>query len=146
MSPEPRDWDKELAEIDKVIARSPQPGAGTPPARISATGQPPALPPRAGRKAVLGTWLQVLLGVLLAVGMTQWPYTHGCGWRLFLYLGAAAAVVLAGIWGAVGSWRRRLPLPHVLSLVVMLWGLVLVAREVLPRAGYARQALEWNCP
>ena len=30
MSDQPRDWDKELADIDKVIARSPAPSGGAP--------------------------------------------------------------------------------------------------------------------
>jgi hypothetical protein len=150
MSPEQRDWDKELAEIDKVIARSPQ--AGLPPAPASAPvpaaqGQSlPAAAPVRSRKATAATWFQVILGGLLAIGMTQWPYAHGCGIKLFLYMGAAALVVVAGVWGAVSSWRRHMGLAHTLALVVTLWGLVLVAREVLPRIGYAAEASTWMCP
>jgi hypothetical protein len=78
--------------------------------------------------------------------MTQWPYSHGCGIKLFLYLGAAGLVVVAGLWGAISSWRRRMGLAHSFALIVVLTGLVLVAREVLPRVGYARQASTWICP
>jgi hypothetical protein len=35
---------------------------------------------------------------------------------------------------------------HTLSLLVLLWGLVLAAREVLPRTGYARHVRTWSCP
>ena len=147
MSPADRDWDKELADIDKVIARSPAPSAGAP---ALPAGQAPASravgPAPAGRKATLWTWTQVILGGLLAVGMTQWPYAHGCGIKLFLYLGAAGLVVIAGLWGSLSSWRRRMGLAHTLAMLVVLTGLVLVAREVLPRIGYAKQASTWMCP
>jgi len=143
MSPE-RDWDKELADIDKVIARTP---AGPAPVPATQGKAAPALPSApVGRKAAFATWLRVLLGALLAVGMTQWPYGHGCGISLFLYVGAAASVVVAGLWSSVSSWRRRMGLAHSLALVVTLWGMVLLAREVLPRTGYAKQALHWTCP
>ncbi|MGE0352630.1 MAG: hypothetical protein AB7I33_01135 [Gemmatimonadales bacterium] len=147
MSDEPRNWDKELAEIDKVIARTQ--GAPPAPARPGKGEVAPgkaALPPGpAGRRAVLSTWLRVLLGAVLAVAMTQWPYGHGCGIRLFLYLGAAGAVVVAGLWSGISSWHRRMGLAHTLALLVALWGLVLVARETLPRVGYAKTSMTWLC-
>ena len=147
MSPAERDWDKELADIDKVIARSPAPsGLPAPVPAASAQGGRAIATPAGGRKATLWTWTQVLLGGLLAVGMTQWPYSHGCGIKLFFYLGAAGLVVIAGLWGALSSWRRRMGLAHTLAMLVVLSGLILVAREVLPRVGYARQALTWMCP
>lgn len=147
MTPPERDWDKELAEIDKVIARSPAPSGPAPaPASREPAGAPAALPPAGGRKAAAATWLRVLLGLVLAVGMTQWPYQAACGWRLFLYLGASVVVVGAGLWSAISSWRRRMGLAHTIALLVLLWGLVLVAREVLPRVGYAARQLEWTCP
>ncbi len=140
-----RDWDKEMAEIDKVIARGPAPtGAAAPVPAAPSSGR--TLPAPGGRKAALGTWFQVLLGGLLAAGMTQWPYSHGCGLWLFLYLGAAGVVVIAGLWGALSSWRRRMGLAHTMAMLVVLAGLVLVAREVLPRTGYARQSASWLCP
>ena len=146
MSPPERDWDKELADIDKVIARTP---AG--PAPVPATqGKAPAAAAQpsapVGRKAALATWLKVILGGLLAIGMTQWPYGHGCGLSLFLYVGAAASVVVAGVWSSIASWKRRMGLAHTLALVVTVWGMVLLAQEILPRTGYAKQALTWTCP
>lgn len=143
----PRDWDKELADIDKVIARMPSqkpvPAIGAP-AAVPA-GRPEA-PVGGGRLAVFTTWLRVTLGVALAVGITQWPYASACGLNLVVYLGAIGVVILAGLWSSISSWRRRLGVAHTLSLLVLLWGLLLAAREVLPRAGYARQARTWSCP
>lgn len=147
MRPQPRDWDKELAEIDRLIAATPperarsggdQPGVPTGAAR-------PAPPARVARGSALGTWVRVGLGVGLAAAMTQWPYARACGLALFLYLGAVGVVLIAGGWAAVTSWRQRMGLAHVLSLLVMLWALILAAAVVLPRVGYAREAAAWWC-
>lgn len=146
----PRDWDKELADIDKVIARMPSQGAAPAPSTPAAalpgarTAAPPA--PSGGKMAAVTTWLRVILGVALAVGITQWPYASACGLNLMVYLGAIGVVVLAGLWSSISSWRRRLGFAHTLSLLVLLWGLVLAAREVLPRAGYAKHVRTWSCP
>ena len=143
MTTPPRDWEKELAAIDKAIAKMPaQPQAGQTPA----PARNPAVVSAPGKRGSFGTWLRVLLGVTLAGAMTQWPYTNRCGVSLFVYFGAAGVVVLAGLWGSVSSWRRRLGLAHVLSALVLLWGLALVAAVVLPRMGYAREPLTWFCP
>lgn len=144
MSPQERDWDKELADIDKVIARTPAGPAPVPAAQ--GKGAPALAAPAGGRRAVLTTWLRVLLGAVLGIAMTQWPYSHGCGIKLFLYLGAAGAVVVAGLWSSISSWKRRLGLAHTVALLVTLGGLVLLAREVLPRVGYAKQISTWMCP
>jgi hypothetical protein len=78
--------------------------------------------------------------------MMQWPYTHGCGVRLIGYLIGVCAVLAAGVWSSLSSWRRRLALAHLLSQALIIWGLVLAAREVLPRVGYAKTAAFWMCP
>jgi hypothetical protein len=141
MSEQPRDWDRELAEIDKVMARTPaQPDASA----VGRTGGP-AVERAGGRMAALTTWLRVTLGLLLAVGITQWPYASACGLNLVVYLGAIATVIVAGVWSGVSSWHRRLGLAHFLSLAVLLWGLILAAREVLPRVGYAKASRAWTC-
>jgi hypothetical protein len=144
MTDQPRDWDKELAEIDKVMARAPAGGAGAPVAPAS-RGAAAVAASGAGRLATFTTWLRVLLGLLLAVGMTQWPYPNACGLNLAVYLGAISTVIAAGLWSSVSSWQRRLGLAHTLSLLVFLWGTILAARELLPRVGYAKQARTWTC-
>ncbi len=145
-----RDWDKELADIDKVIAKTPPAQLAAPSGGGAPAGAPaaraPSVPAPVGRKAALSTWLRVLLGAALAVGMTQWPYFHACGPALFLYVGSIGVVGLAGLWGAVSSWRRRMGLAHTISLLVLLAGGVLAASEVLPRIGYAKRTATWFCP
>ena len=147
---QPRDWDKEMAEIDKIVAKTP-PSQLT--ARSSAGGSPAASSSRggsvvapAGRRDVLATWFRVGLGVALAAGMTQWPYFHACGVALLLYLGAIGMVGLSGVWGMVTSWRHRTGLAHTVSLVILLWGGILAAATVLPRTGYAKHTATWICP
>ncbi len=144
----PRDWDKEMAEIDKVMAKQPAPvpakaGAAPPPARGAPQASAPV--PRAGGGSVFGTWLKVVLGAVLAGAMTQWPYANACGVGLFIYLGATGVVVIAGLWGSLSSWNRRMGFAHVVSLLVTLCGLVLAAAVALPRIGYAKSSGTWFC-
>jgi hypothetical protein len=143
----PRDWDKELADIDKVIAKGgAAPAAGSAPVARSSAGGGVAIAGGGGKLAVASTWFRVILGLLLAVGITQWPYPNACGLNLAMFLGAIATVIVAGLWSAVSSWNRRLGFAHVLSLLVLLWGLTLAAREILPRVGYANHVRTWSCP
>ena len=146
MSQEKRDWDKELAAIDKVMASAP---AQLPAKGGAAAPAPRGAPPAAtvvGRKAAFFTWVRVLLAVLVAGAMTQWPYRYDCGLNLFLYLGAVGGVVAAGLWSGITSWQRRMGMAHTIALLVTLWGLGLAAAQVLPRVGYARIAAHWWCP
>lgn len=92
-----------------------------------------------------GLWGRVTLALALGVTMTAYPYFRECGLPLFGYLGAVAAVVLAGGWVAVLSWQMRNEIAHILSLVLMLWGLVLTFDVVLPRSGYAAVPASWQC-
>lgn len=152
MTGPPRDWDKELAEIDKIIAKQPAPVAGKPlPVPAGAPGAAPAprssaaAPPARGRAALSG-WVRVLLGVAAAAGVAfAWPYAHRCGLPLYGYLAAGIGVLLAGIWGAVTSWKRRLPVAHFVALLVTLTGMLLVARVLLDRTSYPKLPATWSC-
>jgi hypothetical protein len=143
----PRDWDREMAEIDKVIAK----GGGVGPAPVPAPRAAGAAPAPGGsglavsRKQALTTWIRALLGILLVGGILQWPYAHRCGLGLVLYLGASGTVVVAGLWTMIVSWRRRQGWAHTVGLLTLLAGLGLVAMAVLPRLGYAKVTLPWLC-
>jgi len=146
-----KDWDKEMKEVDKLLAKLPaaDPYLGSAPtvrrpAAHAPVVAPGGAPTRAHEK--VGTWLRVGLGVLLALGMAGWPYSHQCGLRLIFYMIGVATVVVAGVWSAISSWKRRLGLAHVLSLAVTLWGLALTADIFLPRMGYTTPAGIWLCP
>jgi len=143
------DWDKEMAEVDRLLKKlpyaDPKLGAGSSPTAKQA-GVPAAPEGGSGGREWLGTWVRVILGLLVGIGMTQWPYTHGCGLRLIFYLVGVFAVLAAGLWSSLSSWRGRRGLAHVLSQGLIIWGLVLAAREVLPRVGYAKARASWLCP
>jgi hypothetical protein len=139
MNEEPRNWDKELADIDKAIARQPAPPA--PAAGTAATGVAPP-----SRRFVALTWFWTALAVILAIALPLWPNDKSCGLRLVFYLGAAGIALLMGVLGALSSWSYRRGLAHVLSLLAIVWAGVMAAREIMPRAGYARHELTWSCP
>jgi len=146
---ESRDWDKELAEIDRLIGA---PG-GAAPAPMAARKPPgkPALPPGRERKALtrkeaLGGWVRTGFGVALAASVVQWPFASPCGFPLAIHAGAIGMVMVAGLWSAAVAWRRRMAAAHVVSLSTLLTGVVLAMLLVLPRVGYAREAASWFCP
>ena len=139
MTEPPRNWDRELADIDRVIDKGPGPAGA--PVRLPAPGSPPVV-----KGSVAMTWFWVVLALLLAVALPIWPYDKACGLQFFFYLGAATLALLAGVAGALSSWAGRRGLAHVLSLVVVVWAGAMVAREVLPRVGYAAQSETWLCP
>lgn len=150
-----RDWDKEMAEVDRLLKKLPNAdptlgrgSGGEPTLRRQAVSPSPvsgtAIYGAAGR---LGTWLKVGLGVLIGIGVAPgvWPYTHGCGLRVIFFLLGVTTVIAAGAWASVSSWRRRLGFAHVISQVLIIWGVLLLTREVLPRVG-ARPQAPWLCP
>jgi len=139
MTEEPRNWDKELANIDRAIARQP----GSPPA-AEGPGAPMMAPHR--RRFVALTWFWTGLAVVLAIGLAIWPFDRLCGIRLIFFLFAGGLALLMGALGALASWSHDRGLAHVLSLAVIVWAGVELAREILPRSGYAKQELSWTCP
>jgi hypothetical protein len=93
--------------------------------------------------------LRLVLAIALGVAIVFWPYESRCGVGLFGYLFAVAAVIAAGVWSSVWTWRHRAGRAHTLALLIALWGIVLGSMEVLPRIGYAKpDALRpagWAC-
>lgn len=149
----PRDWDKELAQIDNIIAKggSAPPVAGTSapsPARRDAGpsaasvggGSLPLTRPR--DTAVV--WAKAIFSTLGAIGLLVWPYSRTCGIWLYAYLLGTAAVVGAGIWTMRAAWVHRRGMAHIVGLIVLLAGLALAAAEVLPRT-IIPSTLTWNC-
>lgn len=115
-----------------------RPGVVTAPAGAAVVREPTA-------RDKLGVWFRVGLAVLASAAMTQWPYAHTCGLPLYLYLAALAVVIVAAGWGSVSSWKLRMGVAHVASLMAVFWGVVLAAQQVLPRLGYAAAAATWRC-
>jgi hypothetical protein len=147
-------WDKELAKIDrKLESVSDEALLPDDPARPSAptgrTGQKGQLAEERRKTTTFGVFARLVLAVALGVAMLFWPYSARCGIGLLTYLGAAGMVIVAGVWSSIWSWRHHSGQAHVLSLLLIVWGVVLGATEVLPRVGYAvpdaRHPAIWMC-
>ena len=152
-----RDWDKEMAEVDRLLKKLPaaDPTLGRPSGGEPTVRKPAAAPasrwsdgtaaPSARER--VGTWAKVALGLLVAIGVAPgvWPYSHGCGLRLIFYLLGVTTVIAAGLWASISSWKRRLGFAHVVSQILIVWGILLMTREVLPRLGPKAEPL-WLCP
>jgi len=159
-----RDWDKELAKVDKQLASlsdeallgpaaaaAPTPMAKSEPmgskkAKVSASA-PVSTEPKATTS--WGVYARLTLSVLAGVAMLFWPYPARCGIGLAGYLGAVGVVFASGVWSSVWTWRHRAGKAHTLSLLLITWGLVLGSMEVLPRLGYAKpdanHPATWAC-
>jgi len=140
---EPRNWDREMAEIDKAMAKQNTLPAGSPPSAAPRASVPLGAPVR--RRSVALTWFWVLLALALAAALPLWPYERSCGLRLTFFLGAAGVTGVIGLLAALASWSHRRGLAHVLSLLVIVWAAVVGLREILPRVGYAKIARTWTC-
>lgn len=151
--------DPTAREVDRLLAQlsrsGPQvdDGRDAPPPQVSrrAAGGRPASTAAAirtresARHQAVGLWSRVVLGGALGLGLTQWPYPRECGWALFGYLGPVAMVVLSGAWIGFASWRLRNGVVHLLGQLLVYWGIVLAAEQILPRIGYAAETASWRC-
>jgi hypothetical protein len=143
-----KNWDSELKKIDRMLegasdeALLPAKSAPTPQARAEAVAKQKGT-------STLGVLARLVLATTLGVAMLFWPYDARCGLGLAAYLAAVGVVTAAGVWTSVWTWRHRSSRGHILSLLLILWGGVLGAIEILPRTGYARPdaaRVGWACP
>lgn len=157
--PEQPERDSTAREVDRLLRQLP----GADPSLTSDPDQPPPRPgeprPPMGPRPPMprprpaappppsrwGVWARVVGGVLLGIGLTQWPYASECGWPLYGYLAAVLALLLTAGWAAVTAWTVRDAAAHALALVVGFWGIVLAAEQILPRVGYAAETGYWRC-
>jgi hypothetical protein len=170
-----RDWEKELAMIDRQLASisdeelakqdataptaPARPAAGTRAAPAAERPRPTAAGAAAGPTVVqvrspspgsrVALYARLLGAVALGVGILFWPYGARCGLPLAGFLGATAVIALSGIWAAAATWRHRAGRSHVLALLVVAWGLGLDGWQVLPRVGLAIPTMDrpaiWAC-
>jgi hypothetical protein len=143
------DWDKEMKKIDKQLESISDDALVSTSSKKSA----PAEKARAGEvqrtTTTIGVFARLMLAVVLGLGMLFWPYSARCGPGLFAFLFASGMVVVGGVWSAVWTWRHRSAQGHILSLLLIVWGLVLAGLEILPRTGYATPTAQhpatWMC-
>jgi hypothetical protein len=143
-----RDWDAEMRKIDQQLAS--MPNQASQPARAQPTGG--GAPMAAAGKpetSTFGVMARLGLACVLGVAIWFWPYTARCGIGLAGYLGAVTTLVVAGVWSSVWTWKHRSAKAHTVSLLLLTWGLVLAAADVLPRVGYAKPSANhpanWTC-
>lgn len=141
-------WDRELAKIDKQLESASDEALfpTKPDASPAARAQTAAVKQKT---STFGVLVRLVLATLLAIAIMFWPYEARCGLQLAYYLAAVIAVTASGVWSAVWSWRHHSGRAHLLSLLLVMWGLVLGAAEILPRVGYAAPTLSrpaiWSC-
>ena len=157
-----RNWDAEMAKIDKQLSsvsdeqllaeRKPVPtgkGTGARPTSAAPASVPSVRAASADHGGAWRSWVKVIAAVAAAGSLMYWPWPARCGLPVVGFTVATGGVALLGIWSAIGTWRHRLGLAHVASILVTAWGLMLGAREVLPRVGYAIPTIEragqWSC-
>ena len=143
-----RNWDDELKKIDKQMERVsdeaifPTKQAGTPATKAAVSALQ-------GSTTTFGVFARLTLTVALGVGMVFWPYSARCGLGLAAYLASVGALVVSGVWSSIWTFRHRSAKAHTLSLLLVLWGLLLGAIDVLPRTGYAVPSVAhpagWAC-
>jgi hypothetical protein len=143
------DWDKELKKIDQQLESMSDSALIPAPSKAAAPAARSAVVTERTATRTWGAFLRLALATLLGVGILFWPYPKECGVNLAGYLVAVGAVTVGGLWSSVWTWRHRTARAHVLSLLLVVWGLVLGAIEVLPHSGYAKvdpaRPAGWSC-
>ncbi|MEO8479713.1 MAG: hypothetical protein ABI542_08775 [Gemmatimonadota bacterium] len=153
-----RDWDREMAKIDRLIGKdAPAPAASSPPSRLP-SGSNAATAPRASERKpgapvahgpVAGSgfrvWLTTLLGPLGVTGLMMWPYGTTCGTWLWVYLVGVLAVFGAALMTMRAAWQHRRSVAMAVGVLTLIAALGLAAMIVLPRIGYAAVSLTWTC-
>jgi hypothetical protein len=143
------DWDAELKKIDRQLESMSDSALIPSPPKTAPVGARAEVAADRAATRTWGAFLRLALATALGVGILFWPYPKQCGPELAGYLVAGTAVTAGGLWSALWTWRHRTARAHVLSLLLVVWGLLLGALEVLPRIGYARpdpaRPYGWSC-
>ena len=144
-------WTSELKRIERAFDGLPPLPPVPSPAQLKArrTSERRTLErtlERQERTAMLvGTAGRFVLVFALATAINFWPYGHACGFGLFTYMFAELLIIVGGLWTVAWTWQHRMVRGHAVAMVMVLWGIALVAAQVLPRVGYAADAAKWWC-
>ena len=156
-----RDWDRELAELDRRLASvpagpaapaaAPAPNRGpelttAAPTRAIGTRTPPG---RRSWRAQFALLFRLALGIAVVAALIYWPYSARCGIELGYYLGLVAALAVVGLITSTSAWRHRSSVVHVVGLAMLAGAIAIGAREILPKVGYAipttAHPAAWSC-
>ena len=143
------DWSTQLKKIEREFqGLPPEPSAAF--KKLQSEEERRAQERAQQRAAMIGAGARLILVFALGVALAFWPYERECGGGLFGFLGVEIVIVVGGLWVAFTTWRYRLPRMHTLSLFIILFGLIGIAAEVLPRVGYAavdpKRPPQFSCP
>ncbi len=146
-----RNWDAELKKIDRQLEGVSDEAMF--PAKSAKSAKTPAAKAEAQQAqrttSTFGVFARLALAVILGVAIVFWPYSARCGLGMTAYLGAVVTLITAGAWSSIWTWRHRAGRAHTLSLLLVLWGLILGAVDLLPRLGYAKPTTDhpatWAC-
>jgi hypothetical protein len=143
------DWSTQLKKIEREFqGLPPEPSAAF--KKMQSEEERRAQERAQQRAAMIGAGARLILVFALGVALAFWPYERECGSGLFGFLGVEIVIVVGGVWVAFTTWRYRLPRMHTLSLFIILFGLISIAAEVLPRVGYAavdpKRPPQFSCP
>src|SRR5262249_36581732 len=128
-----RDWEKELAKIDKQLASLPDealmPAAPDKQAKGAAGaargGRAPSAPAESRPTTSFGVFARLTLALAVGIAMAFWPYPSRCGVGLIGYLGAVGVMTAGGVWASIWTWRHRASRAHLVSLAITVWGVLL---------------------
>lgn len=120
-------------------------GTADRPARSENTRERAERRRKAERNERLWVWARLSVVAILGAAVIWWPYSKSCGFGLAAYVAATAMIVVGGLWVVVCTWMCRMARTHAFAMLVTLWGVGLIAVEVLPRIGYAAQSAAWLC-
>lgn len=143
------DWSAQLKKIERQFDSLP-----AEPSESEQRGKPETQQRRSQQRSaqhegLFGAGSRVVLALSLSLAINAWPYDRACGPGLAGYLAASAFIIAAGFWATVGTWRARAPKLHAAALFVVVWGMVLISAQALPRVGYARtepgNGPAWRC-
>jgi len=142
------DWNTELRKIEREFdGLPPEPSPAEIRARRAAEQR--AEQRRKDRAAKLAVHARLLLVTALAGAIVVWPYSRECGPGLVAFMGAEGMIVAGGLWLMACTWRSRMAKTHGVALVLVLWGLMLIGHQILPRIGYAKtdpaKPARWWC-
>jgi hypothetical protein len=100
------------------------------------------------RLSFVGIWARLALVATLAVSLFWWPYGHRCGYPLATFLLSNAVVIVGGIVLAIRTWRDRMGIVFIGSVLCVLAAWTIISLQVLPRLGYSPAGptgARWSC-
>ena len=99
---------------------------------------------RSERNEKLGVWARLAVVGILGAAILWWPYGRDCGFGLAAYMAATVMIIVGGLWVVACTWICRMARTHAIAMLVALWGVGLMAAEILPRTGYASTTAAWR--